>query len=81
MAGYQGYNIRDALLHMRAGSDMYKRRVGWKYSKSQIDLLRLMKINRWIDWTQYTKSVVLRSISAIVPNWLRLLVFKKVPRK
>ena len=34
MAGYQGYNIQEPLLHMRAGSDMYLRRAGWKYAKT-----------------------------------------------
>ncbi len=30
MAGYHGYSIQAPLLHMRAGSDMYKRRAGWR---------------------------------------------------
>ena len=29
MAGYQGYNLQEPLLHMRAGADMYLRRSGW----------------------------------------------------
>ena len=36
MAGYQGYNIQEPLLHMRAGSDMYLRRAGWKYAKTAV---------------------------------------------
>ena len=43
MAGYQGYNIQESLLHMRAGSDMYLRRAGWKYAKTQARLFKFMK--------------------------------------
>ena len=42
MAGYQGYNIQEPLLHMRAGSEMYKRRAGWKYAETQMRLFRFM---------------------------------------
>ena len=44
MAGCQGYNIQEPLLHMRAGSDMYLRRAGWKYAKTQAELFKFMKI-------------------------------------
>ena len=41
--GFIGYNIQTPILWMRAGSDMYKRRGGWKYVESQIKLFRYMK--------------------------------------
>lgn len=34
--GYRGYNLPELLLHMRAGSDMYKRRSGWRDRKSVV---------------------------------------------
>ena len=33
--GYKGYNLQEPLLWMRAGEEMYKRRAGIKYAKSQ----------------------------------------------
>ena len=33
MAGYEGYNIQEPLLYMRAGTSMYKRRAGRRYAK------------------------------------------------
>ena len=81
MAGYQGYNIQEPLLHMRAGSDMYLRRAGWKYAKTQIRLFKFMKSQGFIGEGQYIKSCVIRSGSALAPNWLRKLMFEKVLRK
>lgn len=81
MAGYQGYNIQESLLHMRAGSDMYLRRHGWKYAKTQARLFKFMKSQGFIDEGQYIKSCVIRSGSALAPNWLRKLMFEKVLRK
>lgn len=81
MAGYQGYNIQESLLHMRAGSDMYLRRAGWKYAKTQARLFKFMKSQGFIDEGQYIKSCVIRSGSTLAPNWLRKLMFEKVLRK
>lgn len=81
MAGYQGYNIQEPLLHMRAGSDMYLRRAGWKYARIQAKLFKYMKDNGFIGNGQYIKSCVIRSGSALAPNWLRKFMFEKVLRK
>lgn len=81
MAGYQGYNIQEPLLHMRAGSDMYLRSAGWKYAKTQVKLFKFMKEQGFIGEGQYIKSCVIRSGSALAPNWLRKLMFEKVLRK
>ena len=80
MAGYHGYNIQDPLLHMRAGSDMYLRRAGWKYAKTQVKLFKFMKQQGFIGNGQYIKSCMIRSGSALAPNWLRKLMFEKVLR-
>ena len=81
MAGYQGYNIQEPLLHMRAGSEMYLRRAGWKYAKTQARLFKFMKDSGFIGNGQYMKSCVIRSGSALAPNWLRKFMFEKVLRK
>lgn len=81
MAGYQGYNIQEPLLHMRAGSDMYLRRAGWKYAKSQAKLFKFMKENGFIKNEQYIMSCAIRYGSALAPNRLRKFMFEKVLRK
>lgn len=81
MAGYKGYNIQKPLLHMRAGSDMYLRRAGWKYAKTQAKLFKFMKQKSFIGNAQYIKSCVIRGGSALAPNWLRKFMFERVLRK
>ena len=80
MAGYQGYNIQEPLLHMRAGIGMYLRRAGWKYAKAQVKLFKFMRRQGFIGIGQYIKSCVIRSASSLAPNWLRKLVFERVLR-
>ena len=79
--GAIGYNLQEPLLWMRAGSDMYKRRAGWKYAKSQKALFKYMKDSGFISGAQYMKSVAVRTASSITPNWLREFMFKTVMRK
>ncbi len=79
--GAIGYNLQEPLLWMRAGSDMYRRRGGWKYAQSQKELFKYMKDCRFISESQYMKSVVVRAASSITPNWLREFMFKTVMRK
>ena len=78
--GAKGYNIPEPLLWMRAGSEMYKRRSGFKYAKSQKALFKYMKETGFISGWQYFKSVAVRSVSAVIPNGLRKIVYKKVLR-
>lgn len=81
LAGYQGYNIQEPLLHMRAGSEMYARRAGWKYVRSQARLFKFIKDEGLIGKRQYIRSCMIRSGAAIAPNWLRKVMFEKMLRK
>lgn len=80
MNGCQGYNIQEALIHMRAGADMYLRRAGWRYAKAQKDLFRFMLENKFIGRGQYIGSCVIRSGSSLAPNWLRKFMFERILR-
>lgn len=79
--GAIGYNIQEPLLWMRAGSDMYKRRAGWKYAQSQKALFKYMKDRGFINEARYMKSVAVRTASSLTPNCLREFMFKTVMRK
>lgn len=79
--GVIGYNIQEPLIWMRAGTDMYKRRGGWKYIKSQIALFKYMKESGFIDSGQFVKSAALRMASAVAPNFLREFMFKSFLRQ
>lgn len=79
--GFVGYNLQEPLLWMRAGSEMYKRRAGWKYAKSQKALFKYMRDSGFISESQYVISLITRSASSLLPNGARALIYKKVLRK
>ncbi|MBR0081788.1 MAG: glycosyltransferase [Clostridia bacterium] len=79
--GSIGYNMQEPLLWMRAGSEMYRRRAGRAYAKSQIKLFRYMKDSGFIGTGDYLISVFMRSVSSVLPNWLRVAIFKIALRK
>lgn len=78
--GFIGYNLQEPLLWMRAGSEMYKRRAGWEYAKSQKALFKYMKESEFIGTGQYVRSVAIRTLSSVMPNKLREFLFKTVMR-
>ena len=78
--GCRGYNLQTPLLWMRAGAEMYQRRGGWKYAKSQQALFAYMKKTGFITGFQYVKNVTIRGISSVSPNWLRTFMFKRLLR-
>lgn len=79
--GFIGYNLQEPLLWMRAGSEMYKRRGGWKYVQSQRNLFKYMAHTGFITGSQYQIQSMIRLIGAVVPNWLRTFLFKQILRK
>ena len=79
--GFSGYNLQEPLLWMRAGSEMYRRRAGWKYAASQRKLFRYMRDTGFIGMGPYVKSVTVRSLSSLTPNGLRKFLFKLFLRK
>lgn len=79
--GAKGYNLQTPLLWMRAGSDMYKRRGGWKYAISQRALFKFMRDSGFIHSGEYVASMLTRGLSSIIPNEIRKLIFMTVMRK
>ena len=80
-SGAIGYNLQEPLLWMRAGSDMYKRRAGWKYAQTQKNLFKVMRDRGFITTSEYLRRTVIRTGSALAPNWLRTAMFKTFMRK
>lgn len=74
--GFKGYNIQEPLLWMRAGSDMYKRRGGWKYAQSQKKLFQYMENSHFINYRLYAENVLMRCTASIIPGGLKEKLFK-----
>ena len=79
--GEKGMNLPIPLLRMRAGYGMYKRRGGFKYAMSQIRLFSYMKERKMISRTQFLISVTMRSISSLLPAFVRYFLFMQLLRE
>ena len=75
-------NLPDTLVNVRVGKEMYQRRGGKKYFKSEANIQKLMRENGLISWPRYGFNVLVRwGIQVAMPNWLRGFVFQKMFRK
>jgi len=81
-AGYRFANLPDTLVNVRVGADMYRRRGGWKYFKSEKGLQDYMLKHEIISLLRYCYNVFGRFIIQVaMPNSLRAFVFQKFFRK
>ena len=75
-------NSQDVFVNVRVGKEMYQRRGGWKYFKSEKGLQKYMKKNKIIGFGTYFMNVTKRFIvQVLMPNRLRGWVFKKFARR
>jgi glycosyltransferase involved in cell wall biosynthesis len=79
--GFRGYNIKESLLWMRAGANMYKRRGGKAYAEAVKELFKYMRDTGFITKGQYFKCTTVRCAGALAPNWLRKFLYKTLLRK
>lgn len=75
-------NIPENLVNVRVGKDMYNRRGGVKYFKSEAKLQKFMLDNKIIGFGTYISNVSKRLIvQVLLPNKIRGWVFKKFARE
>ena len=81
-AGYQFANLPDTLVNVRVGKDMYARRGGWAYFKSEKGLQDYMLKRKMISLSRYSFNIFVRfGVQVMMPNRLRAFVFKTIFRK
>lgn len=81
-AGCKFANLDKVLVNMRVGEEMYQRRGGIKYFKSEARLQGYMLKNKIISFPKYIININKRLIvQVLMPNKLRGWVFKKFARK
>lgn len=82
LGGYKFYNIQENLVNVRVGKEMYQRRGGWRYFKSEASIQRFMWKNKLISLPRFGYNVLIRFIVQVVlPNGLRGWVFRHFARK
>ena len=75
------YNIQEALMKIRAGFDMAKRRGGLSYGKHIINFEKKIRNLGIISPTDYIINLAIRLTVAIMPNFVRTYLYKKQLRK
>ena len=82
LAGCKFANLPDVLVNVRVGKDMYARRGGWKYFKSEAKLQGYMLQHKLISFPLYLYNVAIRfAVQVAMPNALRGWVFRTFARK
>lgn len=79
--GYEGYNVQENLVYMRAGEDMYKRRGGISYVGCIFRFQNHLRKLGFIGTFSFLAGAIARSIVSLVPNGVRVLIYKKILRK
>ncbi|WP_102348314.1 glycosyltransferase [Bacillus sp. Marseille-P3661] len=75
-------NITDCLVYVRVGTEMYQRRGGIKYFKSEAKLQRYMYNQGITDIITLLNNIMIRFVlQVLMPNKLRGFIFKKFARK
>ncbi len=75
-------NVGTSLVNVRIGKDMFSRRGGFKYFKSEKKLQKIMLKNRIISPITYFFNVSKRFfVQCVLPNSLRGLIYKRFARK
>lgn len=74
-------NLPDNLVNVRVSDEMYQRRGGWKYFKSEAKLQSYMLKNKMIDHSRWLINVGERLVvQVLMPNKIRGWVFQKFAR-
>lgn len=75
-------NLPDTLVNVRVGKEMYQRRGGWRYFKSEAKLQRYMLHHGVISLPRYLYNVAGRfAIQVAMPNSLRGFIFQRLFRE
>ena len=75
-------NLPDNLVNVRVGEEMYQRRGGMRYFKSEAKLQRYMLSHGIISFPKYCYNVAIRlAVQVLMPNSVRGWVFKTFARK
>lgn len=75
-------NLEDVLVNVRVGKDMYARRGGWKYFRSEYLLQKYMRKQHIVKLPLFLYNVIGRfMVEVMMTNRMRAWVFQKLLRK
>lgn len=82
LSGCKFKNLSENLVNVRVGTEMYRRRSGWRYFKSEAKLQSYMLNKKMIGFSRYLFNVAIRLVvQVLMPNRMRGYIFTKLFRK
>lgn len=78
--GAQFYNVQESLLYFRFSPNMFKRRGGISYASIELKFEQKLLEMNFITRSIFIKNVIIRFISRIIPNKIRIVIYKKLLR-
>ena len=81
LSGAKCANVDDYLVYARTGVDMFERRGGLAYYKKYKTGRKQVYQSGYISWWDYTYTLLVQFIVAVLPNKLRGYMYIKLLRK
>ena len=78
MNGAHCSNVSDSLVFARIGKDMFERRGGWNYFKKYRSGQKMVYNTGYTSFFTYLCTVVIQFFVAMMPRYIRGLVFKNI---
>lgn len=79
--GYIVANIPEYLVNVRADRTMFNRRGGIKYIQQEVMFEKFLLDINYINTIEFLQNILLRIIIRILPNKIRVIIYKKLLRK
>ncbi|MGN0613545.1 MAG: glycosyltransferase [Porcipelethomonas sp.] len=79
--GCKGYNVRESVLYMRSGSELYKRRGGLSYTADALRFRKKMRAAGGCGRTDFITACAAHIAFGIIPNKMRMFLYSKILRK
>ena len=76
----QFYNIQESLLYFRANDEMFNRRGGYSYAKTEIQFLWTIHKLGYTGLLCTLRNIVIRFSVRIMPNKIRAVIYKTLLR-
>ncbi len=79
--GYIVENLPEYLVNVRAGQEMFARRGGLEYLRKELEFQKHLLKSGYINCFEFAGNVAIRGFVRIVPNTLRVKIYKNFLRK
>lgn len=74
-------NLPDILVNVRAGKDMLKRRIGWRFFTAEIKLAKKLKSIGILNMSEMLRNMLFRAPARLMPGWLLGWIYARFCRK